>query len=100
MVRLYEYKTRTNTKQQLSIHLRSSFTDSELHLNSWKLSNSAVKRFGHAYKSEIMTLQIKDHSNNSNSKKKNYFQAALVGQEFVFDSSEETEKWIFNVLIK
>jgi hypothetical protein len=62
MVRLYEYKRRTNAKQQLSIHLRSSFTDSELHLNSWKLSNSAVKRFGYAYKSEIMTLQNKDHS--------------------------------------
>jgi hypothetical protein len=62
MVRLYEYKRRTNAKKQLSIYLRSPFTDSELHLNIGKLS-SAVKGFGYAYMSEIITLQNKDHSN-------------------------------------
>jgi hypothetical protein len=36
---------------------------------------------------------------NSNSLKENYFQSAMKGQEFVFDSSEEIEEWIVNELL-
>jgi hypothetical protein len=46
MLTLYEYKWRTNAKQQLSIYSQSPFTDSELHLSSGKLSTSVVKDLG------------------------------------------------------
>lgn len=35
---------------------------------------------------------------NPSSKKKDYFQSAMIGQEFVFDSNIDIEKWIITLL--
>lgn len=44
----------------------------------------------------LANVQMTYH--NANSKKKDYFQSAMIGQEFVFDSSEEIEKWIMKIV--
>jgi hypothetical protein len=44
----------------------------------------------------LSSVQMTYH--NANSKKKDYFQSAMIGQEFVFDSSDEIEKWIMTII--
>lgn len=60
-------------------------TKKDLSRSKWKLPEC------------LSNVQITYH--NSNNNKKDYFQSAMIGQEFVFDSSDEIEEWISNIVI-
>jgi hypothetical protein len=46
----------------------------------------------------LTNIQMTYH--NSNSIKEDYFQSAMIGQEFVFDSNNEIENWIQEILMQ
>lgn len=113
-----EILTSTNDMQKVKWHPHADYGEDDrntIYVASEKLLNTSHPGYGVFRFSEEIILTKKGYSrskwelpscfkgkdisyHSETSQKKDYFQSAMIGQEFVSESDDEIEKWIISVV--